>query len=184
MRAIVHSMPPQSSSEAGSSSICPLFATSKSCAVAAGSYTALLTRLRLSIYQGESAFEQRWGRSRPQVRIYMIDRPRLISAKVHCLRDLCIPAIDVGKETDAAIFIQISDVINQYYRDFAGKSDETFLSAVGESFFKLQNNAIQFSQYPSKTGGILHAKVNVAPVQRRVFTKVTGRRVGQGTRRT
>src|SRR3546814_9554074 len=74
MRAIVHSMPPQSSSEAGSSSICPLFATSKSCAVAAGSYTALLTRLRLSIYQGESAFEQRWGRSRPQVRIYMIDR--------------------------------------------------------------------------------------------------------------
>src|SRR3546814_9144960 len=109
MRAIVHSMPPQSSSEAGSSSICPLFATSKSCAVAAGSYTALLTRLRLSIYQGESAFEQRWGRSRPQVRIYMIDRPRLISAKVHCLRDLCIPAIDVGKETDAAIFIQRSE---------------------------------------------------------------------------
>src|SRR3546814_5591292 len=109
----------------------------------------------------------------------MIDRPRLISAKVHCLRDLCIPAIDVGKETDAAIFIQISGVINQSYRDFAGKSDETFLSAVGECFFKLQNTAILFSQYPSKTGGILHAHATVAPVPLRAFEKVLGRRVVQ-----
>src|SRR3546814_10831954 len=92
---------------------------------------------------------------------------------------LCIPAIDVGKETDAAIFIQISGVINQSYRDFAGKSDETFLSAVGECFFKLQNTAILFSQYPSKTGGILHAHATVAPVPLRAFEKVLGRRVVQ-----
>src|SRR3546814_3127834 len=109
----------------------------------------------------------------------MIDRPRLISAKVHCLRDLCIPAIDVGKETDAAIFIQISGVINQSYRDFAGKSDETFLSAVGECFFKFQNTAILFSPYPSKTGVILHAHATVAPVPLRAFEKVLGRRVVQ-----
>src|SRR3546814_16257510 len=94
----------------------------------------------------------------------MIDRPRLICAKVHCLRHLCVPAIDVGKETDAAIFVQISGVINQSYRDFAGKSDETFLSAVGECFFKLQNTAILFSQSPSKTGGLLHTNATLAPV--------------------
>src|SRR3546814_989688 len=90
-----------------------------------------------------------------------------------------IPAIDVGKETDASIVIQISGVINQSYRDFAGKSDETFLSAVGECFFKLQNTAILFSQYPSKTGGILHAHATVAPVPLRAFEKVLGRRVVQ-----
>src|SRR3546814_14079297 len=69
-----------------------------------------------------------------------------------------------------------SDVCSSDLRDFAGKSDETFLSAVGECFFKLQNTAILFSQYPSKTGGILHAHATVAPVPLRAFEKVLGRR--------